>query len=882
MRSYDQPLQSTVLRYGAAIAIALLAVVLRGALVPWLGPQIPFITMFAAVALSVWLAGTGPAILTTLLTAIGAQWLFLDIGTLSSGTRSALVAQASYLFACGLIVLFGAAVRRRGARAARAEREGRYSEQQLQSVIDALPLLISYVGSDRRYRFNNRTYEVWFGRRRDELRGQHMRDVIGQAAYDTALPYVERALQGETVRFESDVTFPSGPRHVGVTCVPHRVDEQVAGFFALIEDIGERRRAEHARAHLAAIVESSDDAILSKTLDGRIVSWNAGAEQLFGWRAEEIVGQPILTIIPPKLHAEENDIIARLSRGERLSHRETERLTRDGRRVPVSLTVSPIRDASGRITGASTIVRDISERKAAEQALRDSEARFRNLADSVPMLIWRADRHNAATWFNRAWLEFTGRAMPQELGAGWIDDVHPEDRVRTLATCGEHTARHEPFDLELRLRRHDGEYRWLFDRGVPTFDGPGGSFSGYLGSCVDITERKLAEQQRAEADRRKDEFIATLAHELRNPLAPILSAVQSMHLQQAPSSDLQNARDIIERQARHMSRLVDDLIDLSRTSRGGIVLKRNVVDLAEAVDLAVEANRPQLERAGHRFELQRPAEPVRVDGDLTRLAQVIGNLLGNAIKYTPRGGHVGLRLQRDGDQAVISVTDDGIGIPARQLDRIFTMFTQGEAPCEGMPGGLGIGLTLARQLTEMHGGRIDAFSDGPGRGSRFVVRLPLARVDTGQTDQGPRKDEPPAASAPLSIVIADDNRDAAASLAIMLELGGHRVAVAHDGAAAVETVARLRPDVALLDIGMPQLDGYQAARRIRSLPGGERVRLIALTGWGQDADRRRSAEAGFDHHCIKPIEFEELQRLLAEPAGTAAADGDEHLGNGGT
>jgi len=373
-----------------------------------------------------------------------------------------------------------------------------------------------------------------------------------------------------------------------------------------------------------------------------------------------------------------------------------------------------------------------------------------------------------------------------------------------------------------------------------------------------------------EADRRKDEFLAVLAHELRNPLAPIRSAVQILRSAETTGADPRPARDVIDRQVRQMARLIDDLLDVSRISRGRIELRREPVDLAAVVRSALETSLPLVESCGHRLDVSLPSGRVPLEADPTRLAQVFSNLLNNAAKFTERGGHISLTAERVDGQAVVRVTDSGIGISPAQLPQLFKMFSQADSSLERTRGGLGIGLELARRLVEMHGGTVEAASGGLGRGSEFVVRLPIAveapladqpaaAVSTAAADQTP-------AEVALRVLVVDDNQDAADSLAYLLKLQGHEVRTAYDGLEAVTAAAAFTPSLVLLDIGLPNLNGYEAARRIRQQPGCKDVRLIALTGWGQEEDKRRSREAGFDLHVTKPLEPALLARLLASPS----------------
>ncbi len=363
-----------------------------------------------------------------------------------------------------------------------------------------------------------------------------------------------------------------------------------------------------------------------------------------------------------------------------------------------------------------------------------------------------------------------------------------------------------------------------------------------------------------EADRRKDEFLAVLAHELRNPLAPVRNAIEILRASHSPSPQLQWTHDVIDRQVRQMTRLVDDLLDVSRITSGKIELRKERVELAAAVRVALEASRPLVERGGHQLTVKLPPEPLWLNADLARLAQILSNLVNNAAKYTRPGGHIWLIAERRDSEVVIRVRDNGIGIEPRMLQRVFDMFAQVRGTADHSQGGLGIGLTLVKRLTELHGGRIEAHSDGPGRGSEFVVVLPLSS-DEAANDPSAKDAVPALPVNPRRILVVDDNRDAADSLSMLLHARGHDVRVAYDGLEAVGAAITFQPDVVLLDIGLPKLYGYDAARRIRELRGKD-VLLIAITGWGQEEDRRRAREAGFDHHLTKPVDPEAISRLI--------------------
>jgi signal transduction histidine kinase/ActR/RegA family two-component response regulator len=381
---------------------------------------------------------------------------------------------------------------------------------------------------------------------------------------------------------------------------------------------------------------------------------------------------------------------------------------------------------------------------------------------------------------------------------------------------------------------------------------------------VHIAEREKSEAALREADRRKDEFLATLAHELRNPLAPISNAAHILHMSPQGSS-LEDARNIIERQVRHLARLVEDLLDVSRITRGKVELRRRRVDLSAVVVNAVETSQPLIAERGHEFALELPRESLPVDADPTRLAQVISNLLNNAAKYTPRGGRLSLAAAREGNMVAIRIKDDGIGIESTMLPKIFDMFVQVDNRLERATGGLGIGLTLVRHFVELHGGSVHAASGGPQRGSEFTIRLPLAEMPVAAAPDPPiHGNSAGAAGTGLRVVVVDDNYDNADTMSTLLRMLGNEVRVFNSGEEALERIAQAPPDVVLLDIGMPKMNGYEVAKRIRSQPGGQDIMLVAITGWGQEIDRVRSRAAGFDHHLVKPVDFDQLQRLLAE------------------
>jgi PAS domain S-box-containing protein len=787
-----------------------------------------------------------------------------------------------------------------------------------------------------------------------------------------------------------------------------------------------------AQALLAAIVASSEDAIVSKTLDGVITSWNKGAEKLFGYRAEEAIGQSINLIVPPELRDQEADVLDRLRRGERIEHWDVERVRKDGTRLQVSVMISPVRDRHGHIIGASKTARDITSLKAWEQSvLRAGEAQrllvgihdaSRGLEDAAivmreivtrvglhfhvtrcaygevdtgtdtinisrgytrdlptvagryalavfgPLMIgelkngrtvviedvtrdpltddataretyarmqirslvcaplvrggrlvailvmcdsvpraWAADdaglleqvaertlfivetaRAAAALRENRdvltlamsagrmgAWtrdlvsdnmwwspelaglLGFPGNTVPTRSLA--YSTFHPDDAAAVEREVSDAIKDRRDFSIAFRFRHFStGEWRWLDAKGRAVY-GADGAPQMLFGLGIDITDRQRAVEALQEADRRKDEFLATLAHELRNPLAPINSGLHILRSSQDPGQRT-IALQIMERQLNQMVRLVDDLLDVARITTGKVEVRHEPLDLATAINDAVETSQPLLGDRIQNLTVTPPPRPVFVNGDRIRLAQVFANLLNNSQKYSEAGQPITITLDREGDDAVVRVKDAGMGIHPEMLPRVFDMFRQADRTGGRSRGGLGIGLSLVKRIVELHGGTVTARSEGLGLGSEFIVRLPAIESPVQSVSAAPDSE---GMSTRRRILVVDDNADAAESLAALLSISGHETRMAHDGHEALQQAERFQPDIVFLDIGMPTLDGHETAKLIRRQPWGKDMVLVALTGWGQSEDRRRSKDAGFNHHLVKPADPEVVEKLLA-------------------
>jgi PAS domain S-box-containing protein len=494
--------------------------------------------------------------------------------------------------------------------------------------------------------------------------------------------------------------------------------------------------------------------------------------------------------------------------------------------------------------------------------LRDAERTYRAIGDSIDYGIWINDAHGRNVYCSDSFLKLLGITQEQCSNDDWTRLLHPDERERTIADWEECVAQGRHWAREHLYMGADGEYHPILARGVPVRN-DAGEIVAWAGFNLDIADLKRQQEALRESDRRKDEFLATLAHELRNPLAPLRNGLEILERTGGDTPLGTQVRGIMARQLEQMVRLIDDLMDVSRISRGRISVKRERMDLLDAVRIALDSARPAIDAEEHELAVELPTGPVVVEGDAVRLAQVFTNLLSNAAKYTPRGGEIRLAVRRQGENATVSVKDSGIGIASEMLPRIFELFVQAERAIDRAQGGLGVGLSIAQRITQMHGGHIEAHSEGEGKGTEFVVKLPLART---RPEAGKEKrDRSADAAKHRRILIADDNTDAASTLAAMLELMGHEVMTASDGADAVEKALAFKPEIIFLDVGMPRMNGYDACEAIRKSPGGDRMTIIALTGWGQESHKRRSREAGFDRHLVKPVALEDLLAIFENP-----------------
>jgi PAS domain S-box-containing protein len=594
----------------------------------------------------------------------------------------------------------------------------------------------------------------------------------------------------------------------------------------------------------------------SATLDSR-------AREIFGFTAHQAVPveEVFARIHPDDVANVRERSSAAIETGERLDMEYRLRFP-DGSIRHVASAGEMSQDEYGRTEKVVGVFADITARKEAERALRESEARFKTIADAMPQMVWSTLPDGFHDYFNQQWYDYTGMAPGATDGENWNGVFHPDDQAIARRVWRHSLDTGQNYEIQYRLRHRSGQYRWVLGRALPVRN-EAGEIIRWMGTCTDIHDQQMARDELMAANRRKDEFLAMLAHELRNPLAPISTAAHLLKLAPGDLQRVERAGDIISRQVKHLITLVDDLLDVSRVNRGLVELRREAVDLKAVLVSAIEQARPLIEERAHELTTRIASAPAFVRGDRTRLVQIVSNVLNNAAKYTPPGGHITLALDVAGPNAAISVADNGVGIEQGLLSHVFELFTQGERTPDRALGGLGLGLALVKSLTEMHWGSVRAHSEGRGKGSCFTIELPLM---TEQPAAPPAPGDAAASNGKRrNVLVVDDNVDAAESLAVFLENEGHHVQLAADPFAALKTAAESAPEVYILDIGLPGMDGYELAKRLRlDVPRADHATFIALTGYGQEQDRIRSTAAGFHHHCVKPANLEQLLNILQQ------------------
>ena len=747
--------------YVVALAAVAIALGMRWALDPYIGRGAATIYLFGAIVVAVWYGGYRPGILAAVVGYMVSNYLFVgERGSLGFSSLQEFLRFFGFALSATLIIALGGAMhaaRRRaegdaatvrkhaasleaeiaGHRRTRGELEAR--ERDMQIVTDSMSAAVARCSADLRYLWVNRLYAEWAGggRTPEEIIGKPMAEVLGNEALDKMRPHIREVLSGRRVEYERYAARARGRRWIRATLDP-TLDEarKVTGWVAVIHDIDDSKRAgDDLRAvqeQLQLVLDTLPIAVCRTGPDLRYVWMNPVYARWFGRPARQLVGQLVADVLGPEVMKEIAPHIARVLKGETVQFERLANLPGLGRRW-IEGYFSPVIDANGNADGWVTVVQDVHERKVADQAMRDAE-------------------------------------------------------------------------------------------------------------------------------RRKDDFLATLAHELRNPLAPIRNALAILGRKTSPDPEVAWSREVIGRQTEQMSRLIDDLLDIERISRGKFLVRKERVPLERTIDLALEMSRPYINAAGHRLSVLLPSEPVQLEADSARLAQVFSNLLNNSAKFTAPQGEIQLRAVVEGAHVVVSVEDSGIGFAPEVASKLFRPYSQLTEGREKAAGGLGIGLSLVHGIVSLHGGSVEAHSEGPGRGAVFTVRLPLSQGAAFEDKHDRPSSVPPPG---LKVLVADDNKDAADSLQRILSFYGYDVKVAYDGSAALDAGRDFSPHFAILDIGMPGANGYDVARQLRARQGKE-VTLVALTGWGQEADRRRSMEAGFDYHLTKPVDPQDLNDLLVQ------------------
>ncbi|MEO8276979.1 MAG: PAS domain S-box protein [Thermoanaerobaculia bacterium] len=718
----------------------------------------------------------------------------------------------------------------------------------------------------------NRGAEIITGYAAAEILGVHFSRFYPAEAIARKLPEHELEVATATGRFEDEGwRVRKGGSRFWANVVITRMtapDGELIGFSKITRDLSERRhqeeqlRSSEERFRLL-VTGVKDYAIFMLDPKGVVATWNAGAEAIKGYSATEIIGSHFSRFYPPEAIARnlpETELHGATMEGS--FEDEGWRLKKDGSRFWANVVITAVRNATGHLIGFSKVTRDLTERRLHEEDLRRSEERFRLLVDGVTeYAIMMLDAEGYVASWNAGAERIKGYKSAEILGKH-VSHFYPSEAiVASLPWAELNVARTTGRVSSEGWRvRKDGTLFWAKSAITALLDADHRLY-GFAKVTQDLTQWRNAEAM-ADTAQRMQEFIAMLAHELRNPLAPIRNAVALMGRKGLNDPDLESMRRIIDRQSLQLTRLLDELLDVNRIARGQFAIERELIDVREAITRAIESSRPLIDSHRHTIDVQLPDRPLTLRGDSVRLTQAVVNLLNNAAKYTPAAGKIALVATVRGAEVEIRVKDNGKGIDRAMLEKVFDLFVQIDPLANDTMGGLGVGLALVRRVAELHGGSAQAKSEGLGRGAEFVLRLPLAS-EVAQTVPAtePRHE---AALPALRVLVVDDNRDAADTLGSLLRSMGQHVTTVYDGPSALTLTQTFQPDIVFLDIGMPQMSGYEVAQKIRATNPGPKPLLVAITGWGQDTDKQRAEEAGFAHHFVKPMSEEALRKLIRE------------------
>lgn len=872
---------SSVKGYALTVAIMAATTLIRWALDPWLGVSAPYTMYILAVIGATWYGGARAGFLATVVGFLLGWWFFLPIHNSFEITEvSSLISLIAFLLIGFSIAGVGGAMWIAEQRAIDAEHYSNQQAENFKTLANGMPQMafMTHPNGDV-FWYNQRWYD-YSGTTLEQMQGWGW-----QSIHDpNELPKVmERWKSSIHTGKPFDMVFPIKGKDDIFRPFLTRIlplvnkDGQVTRWFGTSTDISEAKRAEEvvreARSRLESTLAAGEIGTWEFDVVNNVVRSDRNLARMYGVSDEEAAGGP-LEAYSRAIHPDDRQrlteaISAALESGHDLQL-EYRLIDPDGNMRWVIARGRVERDSEGKALRLPGVVVDITEQREAEQALRASEDQRRLALEAAEMGAWNLDAKTKTLTTDSRFRKIFGVAGDSVSYEEAVAIIPAEEREDVLAAVAASTSGENPvpYDLEHRVIHPDGSMRWVYVKGRANV--VNGELVSLNGTVTDITERRALEDDLrqlasdlSEANRQKDEFLATLAHELRNPLAPIRNSLQILKVAEGDPATTAEAREIMERQVVHMVRLVDDLLDVSRITRGKVDLRLELVDIATVIQQAVETSRPAIEAARQQLTVNVPAEPVFVNGDNVRLAQVFSNLINNACKYSQSGGSIIVTVARQGNSAEISCKDTGVGISAEMLPKVFDMFIQGDSSLERATGGLGIGLTLVKRLVELHNGMVRATSAGPGQGSEFIVSLPVVEAVAVSPAKTPTNGADKQ-SAAQRILVVDDNKDSALTLAMLLKKLGHDIQSAHDGLAAYEAAEKFQPAVVLLDIGLPHLNGYEVARKIRQQRWGESMVLIALTGWGQDDDRQKSAAAGFNAHLVKPVEFATLKSLLSD------------------
>jgi PAS domain S-box-containing protein len=746
------------------------------------------------------------------------------------------------------------------------------SEARFRQIANAIPQIVWSTLADGYHDYYNQQYYDFTGISDRSTAGQDWSKVFHPDDQERTWKLWRHCLAtGEPYEIEYRMRHHSGQyRWVLGRALPIRnAAGEIERWMGTCTDIHAQKMAEEARirteSKFRTIVDSNVIGIMEYRYDGTLSTANDMLLRMLGYTRKDFEehGLSWRKLTPKEWASADCKAWEELRSAGSAELYEKEFLRKDGSRLPVLMGAVNL---EGSKDEGIACVLDISESKKVQLALQESESQFRMLAENIPQLAWMAHSDGSIFWFNNRWFEYTGTTLEEMQGWGWTKAHHPDYIGAVSAKYHRHIVERQiTWEDTFPLRSANGEYRWFLSRAVPIRD-PNGKIVRWFGTNTDVTDQRHAEQALQEDNRRKDDFLAMLAHELRNPLAPISTAAQLLKMASYDEGSIRRSSDIIIRQVQHMTDLVDDLLDVSRVTRGLVAIEKDKVDIKTVINGAVEQARPLIESRRHMLTIRLPSGNAQVLGDRTRLTQVLTNLLNNAAKYTPQGGEIQLAMEMQDKEVKIVVADNGTGIDASLLPHIFDLFTQAERTPDRSQGGLGLGLALVKSIATLHGGSISAKSEGLGKGSRFTLSLPiLESAETeGKADQPPEaSDEGRHALPSMRIQIVDDNPDAAESLAAVLRTQGHQVSVQENARTALEEAVMLQPQIFILDIGLPDMDGYELCRRLHKLPASEHACFVALTGYGQAHDKVLAKAAGFDHYFVKPMDMNALQKVLA-------------------